>query len=138
MIDLDETLIHYDEEQSTLSLRPGAESFLKLMSNFYEIIIFTAATHDYAEWALSYFQTEARDCISHILSRTHVKQLDGHGVKDLSLIGRNLAKTIILDNLAENFCLQPTNGIHVQTWISDPHDKEFFELAPFLVRLVEL
>ena len=55
MLDLDETLIHYDEQESTLSLRPGAEAFILLMSQFYEIVIFTAATQDYAEWAFSYF-----------------------------------------------------------------------------------
>ena len=44
VLDLDETLIHYDENQSTLSLRPGAESFMKLMNNYYEVVIFTAAT----------------------------------------------------------------------------------------------
>lgn len=57
-------------------------------------------------------------------------------VKDLSKIGRDLSKTLILDNLAENFVLQEDNGIEIKTWTADPDDKEFFTLAPFLVSLV--
>lgn len=53
VLDLDETLIHYNETTRTVAIRPGAESFLRLISNCYEIIIFTAATEDYANWALS-------------------------------------------------------------------------------------
>jgi len=48
VLDLDETLIHYNERASTLSLRPGAESFIRLMANLYEVVIWTAATEDYA------------------------------------------------------------------------------------------
>ena len=55
ILDLDETLIHYDEALSTLSLRPGTESFIRLMCSYYEVVIWTAATKDYAQWAISYF-----------------------------------------------------------------------------------
>lgn len=73
------------------------------MNNYFEIVIFTAATHDYAEWALSYFEEEARSCITHILCRIHARIHNGMLVKDLRLLGRDLKKTIIIDNLCENF-----------------------------------
>jgi TFIIF-interacting CTD phosphatases, including NLI-interacting factor len=40
-------------------------------------------------------------------------------VKDLGNLGRDLSKTIIVDNLAENFALQPDNGIFIKTWLND-------------------
>jgi len=52
---MDETLIHCHEISETeveLRVRPGAEEFLRLMSKYYEIIIFTNAQKDYADWAL--------------------------------------------------------------------------------------
>ena len=52
--------------------------------------------------------------------------------KDLSRIGRSLSKMIIVDNLAENFQLQPENGIMIKTWIGDPEDTALFELGPLL------
>ena len=58
-------------------------------------------------------------------------------MKDLSRIGRELTKTIIVDNIAENFALQPANGILIKTWISDPKDTSLFELAPLLLKVVE-
>ena len=53
-------------------------------------------------------------------------------VKDLSRIGRPLNKTIIVDNVAENFCLQPDNGIFIKSWFDDMTDTALLELAPLL------
>ena len=51
VLDLDETLVHYisDNEYGYIQIRPGAEDFLKELSEFYEIIIFTAALQNYAD-----------------------------------------------------------------------------------------
>ena len=48
VLDLDETLVHYIEEENTayVQIRPGAEHFLKEMSRHFEIVIFTAAMSD--------------------------------------------------------------------------------------------
>jgi len=53
-------------------------------------------------------------------------------VKDLSRIGRDLEKTIIIDNLKENFCWQPSNGIHIITWYDDESDDELLKISNFL------
>jgi TFIIF-interacting CTD phosphatase-like protein len=53
-------------------------------------------------------------------------------VKDLSRIGRDLSKTIIVDNVAENFQLQPDNGIFIKSWFDDMSDTALSELAPLL------
>lgn len=52
VLDLDETLIHYecDEDEGDYYLiRPGAVQFLKELSLYYEIVIFTAAMPEYAD-----------------------------------------------------------------------------------------
>ena len=51
-------------------------------------------------------------------------------IKDLSRIGRPLNKTIIVDNVAENFSLQPDNGIFIKSWFDDKSDTALLELAP--------
>ncbi len=53
-------------------------------------------------------------------------------VKDLSKLGRELSKTIIIDNVADNFQLQPENGIFVKSWFEDPKDIVLSELSPLL------
>lgn len=71
--------------------------------------------------------------IQHRLYRQHtIVTQEGVYVKDLSLIGRDLSKTIIVDNIRENFERQSANGIEIKTWIGDPMDRELESLAGFL------
>ena len=58
-------------------------------------------------------------------------------MKDLSRIGRDLSKTIIVDNVAENFQLQPDNGIFIKSWFDDMNDTALYELAPLLKQIVK-
>ena len=45
-----------DDDESQVGghflIRPGAHEFLRQMSQAYEIVIFTAAMQDYADWVL--------------------------------------------------------------------------------------
>lgn len=54
----------------------------------------------------------------------------------MSRLGRDLSRTLIVDNVAENFQLQPDNGVFIRTWIDDPADNALFELAPLLKEIV--
>jgi CTD small phosphatase-like protein 2 len=52
--------VHYFEmgsEGGHFLVRPGAEKFLKEMSMIYEVVIFTAAMQDYADWVLDQLDT---------------------------------------------------------------------------------
>ena len=44
---------------------------------------------------------------------------------------------IIVDNIAENFQLQPENGIFIKSWFTDEKDTALFELAPLLVAIAQ-
>lgn len=57
--------------------------------------------------------------------------------KDLSKIGRELSRTIIVDNNAENFQLQPDNGVYIQSWYNDPQDQGLAKLCPLLTDIVK-
>lgn len=48
VLDLDETLVHYVEEENAafVQIRPDAELFLEEVSKYYEVVIFTAAMPD--------------------------------------------------------------------------------------------
>ncbi len=102
-------------------VRPHCRSFLRLMSQYFEIVVFTAAQEDYANFILDQLDPTG-EMIKHRLYRQHIILVDGQCIKDLSRLGRPLTRTIIVDNLSENFKRQPFNGIEIKTWKSDPLD----------------
>ena len=60
--------------------------------------------------------------ISFRLYRQHTVKFDNEMYKDLSRVGRDLSKVLLVDNLEKNFDLQKDNGIHVRSWYGDPKD----------------
>ncbi len=142
VLDLDETLVHYFEigTEGHFLVRPGCDTFLKEMAELYEVVIFTAAMQDvslleltcvqYADWVLD--QIDKDKHITYRFYRQHALPYGPVFVKDLSRLGRDLSKMIIVDNVAENFQLQPDNGIFIKSWFDDMSDTALGELSPLL------
>merc|ERR1712050_397786 len=100
----------------------------------YEIVIFTTATQDYSDEILD--QIDPNRLIHHRLYRQHTLPWGPTFIKDLSRLGRPLSQTLIIDNLAENFILQPDHRIAILDWIDDPSDKALYDLCFLLEELV--
>jgi len=133
VLDLDETLIHYfyTSTGGIFLMRPGCMEFLKELSSKYEIVIFTAATKEYADNILNVFDPNY-EIIKHRLYRHHTSVYNQNCVKDLNSIGRNLNKVVMIDNIPENFQNQPHNGFSITTWKDDINDRELFDLMKIL------
>lgn len=43
-----------------------------------------------------------------------------------------MKKVIIIDNMPDNFSLQPNNGIFIQSWMGEENDRALADLAPLL------
>ena len=97
------------------------------MSKIFEIVILTAALKDYEDSILDILDPNKRST-NYRLYRQHTSLSGITFYKDLSKIGRNLGKTLIVDKLSDNFKLQPNNGIHIWTWIDDMKDTQLFDL----------
>lgn len=145
VLDLDETLIHFEmdedvdpavEEPGYYLIRPGAIKFLNELSEYYELVVFTAAMPDYADWILD--NVDRQNKISFRLYRQHSTPFEDYAMKDLTKLGRDLSKTMIIDNLAENFNqITPLNGIWVESWYDDMDDIVLQLLIPFLIDIVK-
>ena len=85
----------------------------------------------YADWILDSLDQE-KNLISYRLYRQHASINKNTYVKDISKLGRDLSKTIIIDNVWENFQLQPTNGIVIKTWTEDLKYTSLSDLTPLL------
>ncbi len=106
VIDLDETLIYFNQENNILKYRPFMDTFLNAVKQYYQLVIFTASSKDYADVLIK--QIENKNCLfSYCLYRQHLTLFNGRMIKDISRMGREMSKIIIIDNLKVNFCNNP-------------------------------
>ena len=140
VLDLDETLVHYmeDEEENNayVKVRLGAENFINELSKFCEIVIFTASTEDYANTVIN--GLDCKNNISFKLYRQHTNFINGFNIKDLSKLGRDISKVISVDNIEENFSLQPDNGLNICDFEGDENDNELNFLLYDLLDVVKI
>jgi len=157
VLDMDETLIHFVYrnkniknmitynmiEQNDLSqlgmflLRPYTKYFFDKLKNLYEIIIFTNGIKEYCDKILSLIDPNL-EYIKFRLFRKHSISKDNDiKIKDLSLLGRDLSKIIIIDNSAKNYKLQQDNGLPISSWKGDVNDTALKNLVPILKNIAE-
>ena len=142
VLDLDETLIHFKpqnngEDGGILRVRPGIYEFLDEIGKYYELIVFTTATQDYADVLIDAVE-EDKIYFEHRFYREHATIIDNDFVKDLTRIGRPLDKIIIVDNMPQNFRLQKENGIIIKAfWGEDDTDMALFALKNILINIAK-
>ncbi|PWA52390.1 FCP1-like domain, HAD-like domain protein [Artemisia annua] len=154
VLDLDETLVHSslehcDDADFTFPVfsiskehtvyvkkRPHLRPFLEKVSEMFHIVVFTASQSIYAKKLLDILDPDGK-----IISRRAYREscifADGGYTKDLTVLGVDLAKVVIIDNSPQVFRLQVNNGIPIKSWFDDPSDRALISLLPFLETLVD-
>ena len=135
VLDLDETLISFrreDAQKGILRLRPGLYKFLNEVKQKYEVIVFTTGTQEYADPILNAIEKQGKFFDTR-LYRQHAIVMDNVFVKDLSRLGRDISKVIIVDNMPHNFGLQKENGIFIKNFYGEnSKDNALIDLIPIL------
>ena len=138
VLDLDETLVNVNQN-GICNLRPGLFSFLNSIKPYYEIISFTNGAKSYSDSIIK--QIEARNqYFDYNLYREHSFLYGKEFLKDISRIGRDMKKIIIVDNISNNFKLNPENGIQIAPYFGEysKNDTVLFELKKLLVMFHKL
>ena len=142
VLDLDETLIHFkpnpnNEDSGTIKIRPYLYKFLDNIKKYYELVVFTAATQEYADPIIDAIEQNNK-YFDFRLYRIHTIIIDNDFVKDLSKFGRDLSRIIIVDNMEQNYKLQKDNGITIRPfWGKDNEDTALNDLLEILIKIAE-
>uniref|UniRef100_A0A0D9V3U9 FCP1 homology domain-containing protein n=2 Tax=Leersia perrieri TaxID=77586 RepID=A0A0D9V3U9_9ORYZ len=149
VLDLDETLVHstiqqcddYDfnfpvlfdskEHMVYVKKRPHLRMFLQKMAEMFEIVIFTASQSVYADQLLDILDP-GKELFSRRYFRESCVFTNTGYIKDLTIVGVDLAKVVIMDNTPQ---LQVNNGIPIESWFDDSSDDALPQLIPFLETL---
>ena len=156
VLDLDETLVHSTLDGASehsdfvfpVSLgsvthmvsvrqRPHLHTFLARMARHFEIVVFTASQQIYAEQLLDIVDPNG-EYIRHRIYRDSCVVWEGNYLKDLTVLGRDLAHTIIVDNSPQALGFQLENGVPIKSWYDDAEDMELLRLLPFLEELAHV
>ncbi|NWR93246.1 CTL2B protein, partial [Furnarius figulus] len=97
-------------------------------------LIYTTAKQDYAKKLMDVLDPRKK-LIRRCLSQSDCVCSRGCYWKDLTRLGRDLAKMVALDHTIQGFPAQAANWISVPQWCGDPQDEELLRLIPLLGQL---
>lgn len=155
VLDLDETLIHADFEMKmpnpdcqlsfeyqneeirfNLFLRPGVIEFLHLVSQYYEVVLFTASVREYADAILSVLDPHMAVFSSRFYRDDCINLNNLVYLKDLSVLNVAIEKIAIVDNSIYSFATHLSNGMLISSFYYDKEDSELIKLVYFLANFV--
>lgn len=152
VLDLDETLVHSLSRGARMSnghmieiklndhvatlysvhKRPYCDHFLKQVSKWFNLVIFTASVKEYADPVIDWLESE-RKYFTHRFYRNHCTLREGQGyIKDLTSVDKNLNHVIIVDNSPISYAWHESNAVTVEGWINDATDTDLLNLIPLL------
>ena len=131
-----------DSEASMTNLviyeRRGLREFLTRLSLFAEPVVFTAGIKSYARPLCTLLDPHGRIFGSRVLYREATVSVMGHNIKDLSRLGRDLGRVVLVDNCPYSFLSQPSNGVPCLPYHGCRHDNQLLTVILPLVQSLSL
>ncbi|KAF6734332.1 CTD small phosphatase-like protein 2 [Oryzias melastigma] len=132
VVDLEETLMF-----SSLNVIEEADYtfYTSFQDHQYKLFVYTCAKKEYAEKILEIFDPQKK-LFRHRLYQDDCACVLGHYIKDLSILGRDLTKTVVLDNAPHTYPYHLMNTIPIKSWSGEAEDRELLKLIPYMEKLV--
>ncbi|KAJ7368254.1 NLI interacting factor-like phosphatase-domain-containing protein [Mycena albidolilacea] len=112
--------------------RPFVDFFLRTVSGWYTLVIFTASMQEYADPIIDWLDA-GRGILAHRLFRDSCTQLpNGSYTKDLTVVDPDLSRVCLIDNSPISYRVNEANGIPIEGWTHDPSDEALLDLLPVL------
>ncbi|KAK1224399.1 Nuclear envelope morphology protein 1 [Marasmius sp. AFHP31] len=112
--------------------RPFVDFFLRTVSGWYTLVIFTASMKEYADPVIDWLDA-GRGILGNRLFRDSCTLMpNGSYTKDLTIIEPDLARVCLVDNSPVSYKVNEANGIPIEGWTHDPSDEALLDLLPVL------
>ena len=131
ILSLDKTLSYKNNKTKVIILRNGLFSFLSTIKPFFELILFSIDSQDVSYPIINMIENDKK-YFDYKFYKDHCVLYKNNLIKDLTLIGRDLSKIIIVDNNETCFELNKENGIKISSFYGDNNDNKLFELKNIL------
>lgn len=156
VISLEDMMVHSEWSRQhgyRTAKRPGIDYFLRYLSQYYEIVMFTSLPMAQAEPV--YRKLDPYHIIMWPLFREATRYHNGDYVKvclqdpprrqeliliiqDIAYLNRDPSKVIVLDTSASHVSSQPENAIVLKPWKGDPKDRDLVSYIPFLEHIAAM
>ncbi|CAK55673.1 unnamed protein product (macronuclear) [Paramecium tetraurelia] len=134
IVDLDETLVHFDQASNRLMIRNGSQQFLQQMHKYYYVIIWTASLPRYAKWALKKIDQQIHQYIDVLLTREYcIPHEKGFYQKILSMLGQELSLLLIIENDYRSVIDSEKDHLHLIDSYLGQDDNVLFDLSNRLI-----
>ena len=131
ILSLDKTLSYKNNKTNAIILRNGLFSFLSTIKPFFELILFSIDSQDVSYPIINMIENDKK-YFDYKFYKDHCVLYKNNLIKDVTLIGRDLSKIIIVDNNETCFELNKENGIKISSFYGDNNDNKLFELKNIL------
>lgn len=111
--------------------RPHVDYFLDVISQWYELVVFTASMEIYGAGVADKLDN-GRKILHTRYYRQHCTLDLGSYTKDLSNISHDLSSIFILDNSPGAYRSYPANAMPIKSWFTDAKDTALLNLLPVL------
>ncbi|CED84894.1 nif-domain-containing protein [Phaffia rhodozyma] len=112
--------------------RPYVDYFLKKVSSWYTLVIFTASMQEYADPVIDWLDGGRNMFAKRLYRESCVQHQNGAYVKDLACLEEDLGGVALIDNSPVSYAFHQSNGIPIDGWFSDPNDQALLDLLPVL------
>ena len=114
--------------------RPGLKEFLQKMSQMFELVAWTAGAQDYGTKILSHIDPNGEYFVHSLFQHCTPIYHNIALTKDLSKLGREMSRIMILDNAYYSYSLNSKNGIPILDFLGNPKEAELMEYIDILTK----
>lgn len=133
VLEMKDVLVHPDWTYQTgwrFKKRPGVDNFLEQLARHFEIVVYTA------DQGMTVFPIldalDPNGFIMYRLVRDATHFVDGHHVKNLDNLNRDLKRVIVIDWDPNSTKMHPENTFNISRWTGNDDDTTLFDLVAFL------